>query len=82
MRDSAADTAVAVANKAMAAGAGAAVVGGFTANEIAAFGGLLVAILGLVVQLVFKLLDNSRKAQIHKLRMSGAKFPDDEDDGE
>ena len=80
MRDSAVDTGVVLANKAIAAGASAAVVGGLTANEIAAFGGLLVAVLGLIVQLVFKLLDNSRKAQIHKLRLSGAKFPDDEDD--
>lgn len=80
MRDSAADTVVVLAEKAIAAGASAAVVGGFTANEIAAFGGLLVAVLGLIVQVVFKLLDNSRKAQVHKMRMDGAKSPADEDD--
>ena len=81
MKDQAAEaTIAAVAQKVSAGGGGIALFGGLTANEIAAFGGLAIAGLGLIVQVVFKLLDNRRKSEVHRMRMSGARFPDEDDD--
>lgn len=70
MRDSATEaTLAAVANKITYASGTTAVIGGFTANEVAAFGGLVVAILGLLVQVYFKLKADRREAELHKHRL-------------
>lgn len=46
----------AVANKVTYSGAGGAVFFGMTANEFAAIGGLCIALIGLIVQVTFKLM--------------------------
>jgi ABC-type proline/glycine betaine transport system permease subunit len=75
MKDQAAEaTIAAVAQKVTYGGGGVAFFGGLTANEIAAFGGLFIAFLGLLVQVYFKVLDNRRKAELHKLMLSGRRF--------
>lgn len=63
-------TAAAIASKATQAGAGTAVFGGLTANEFAAFGGLLVAVVGLLVQAYYKRKADKRHAAEHELRMA------------
>ncbi len=76
MKDQAFETTVAaVANKVTYAGGSAAFVGGLTANEFAAVGGLVIAFCGLVVQIIFKLLDNRRKNEVHRLILSGKHTP-------
>jgi len=75
MKDQAAEaTIAAVAQKVAYGGGGVAAFGGLTANEIAAFGGLFIAFLGLLVQVYFKALDNRRKSELHKLMLSGRRF--------
>lgn len=75
MKDQAAEaTIAAVAQKVAYGGGGVAAFGGLTANEIAAFGGLFIAFLGLLVQVYFKVLDNRRKTELHKLMLSGRRF--------
>jgi hypothetical protein len=56
-----------VATTATYAGSGAAVYFGLTANEIAAFGGLLVAVVGLIVTWYYK--HQSFKALLNGLRV-------------
>lgn len=63
-------TMLGIANKSIAAGAGTAIIGGLTANEVAALGGLLVAVLGLLVQIVFKLRADRRAAELHRARLA------------
>lgn len=63
-------TIAAAANKATYSGGGIAIVGGLTANEFAAFGGLLVAVIGLLVQVWFKAKADKRHAEEHELRMT------------
>jgi hypothetical protein len=46
----------AAATKATYGGASGAVFFGLTANEVAALGGLCVAVIGLIIQIVFKIL--------------------------
>lgn len=71
VQDALTDSTIAsVANKATYTGAVSAVYGGLTANEIAAFGGLAVAILGLLIQLLFKVRSDRREAEFHSRRMS------------
>ena len=90
MKDQAIEaTIAAAAQKASVGGGGIALYGGLTANEMAAFVGAAVAVLGLLVQLYFKLKDDrrksddeKRKAELHAMRMSGARFPDDDDEDE
>jgi len=50
------DAVAAVANKVTYSGAGGAVFFGMTANEFAAIGGLCIALIGLIVQVTFKLM--------------------------
>ena len=64
-----ATTIAGIANKATYAGAGGAVYGGLTANEIAAFGGLAVAIVGVLIQLYFKIRADRRDQEFHRDRM-------------
>lgn len=70
-------TVAGIANKATYAGATSALYGGFTANEIAAFGGFAVAVIGLVVQLYFKIRAERRAIELHKRQL--ASFHRDED---
>lgn len=58
-----------IANKATYAGATSALYGGFTANELAAVGGFAVALIGLLVQVWFKLRADRRDAELHKRRL-------------
>jgi ABC-type proline/glycine betaine transport system permease subunit len=50
------DAVAAVANKVTYSGAGGAVFFGMTANEFAAIGGLCIALIGLIVQVTFKIM--------------------------
>jgi ABC-type proline/glycine betaine transport system permease subunit len=50
------DAVAAVANKVTYSGAGGAVFFGMTANEFAAIGGLCIALIGLIVQVTFKVM--------------------------
>ena len=67
----------AAAQKVSAAGGGAALVGGLTANEFAAFGGLFVAIVGVLIQWHYGRKRNQREAEYHAARLMWR-----EDDGE
>lgn len=51
------------ADKITVAAGGAALWGGWTANEYAAFGGLIFAGLGLAVQIYFKIKDDQRRRE-------------------
>jgi hypothetical protein len=59
-----------VATKAIVGGATAALYGGFTATEIAAFGGLLIAFLGLIAKIYF----DYQLLQLAKLQISEDKL--------
>jgi hypothetical protein len=77
VKDQAAEaTIAAVAQKFTVAGGSTAVLGGLTANEIAAFTGALVAVIGLLVQWYYKRKDDRRKDELHRWRMSDVR--DDE----
>jgi hypothetical protein len=81
MKDQAAEAAIAaVAQKASVGGGSVALIGGLTANDLMAFVGAAVAVLGLAVQIYFKRKDDRRKDEIHRMRLSGARFQDDGDD--
>ena len=72
MRDQATEaTIAAVAQKVSAGGGSLALVGGLTANEIAAFGGLLIAAIGLFVQFYYKRKSDRREEEIYRLRVRG-----------
>ena len=60
----------AVANKVTYAGGTSAVIGGLTANEWAAIGGLLIALIGLAIQWYYKRKDDRRNAEEHTARMA------------
>lgn len=63
-------TAVSVATKVTTYGGSAgAMFFGLTANEAAALGGLIVALLGLLVTIIFKVRDDRRAAQRHEAEM-------------
>jgi hypothetical protein len=49
--------------------AGVAVYGGWTANEVAAVGGFIVAVIGLCVQVYYKRKGDRRDAEFHTERM-------------
>lgn len=71
MRQDTVEAAIAaVANKATYTGGGLALYGGWTANELAAIGGLICAVIGLVIQWVFKRRTDRREAEYHTARMS------------
>jgi hypothetical protein len=63
-------TIAAVANKVSVSGGAAAVWGGMTANEIAAFGGLLIAVIGLLVQIYYKRKADKRGELLLKKQLS------------
>lgn len=60
------DAIAAVANKVTYSGAGGAIFFGMTANEFAAIGGLCLALIGLVVQIVFKVMGYREMKQHHQ----------------
>lgn len=70
-------TVASLANKVTYGGGSVALIGGYTANEIAAFGGLIIAAIGLVVQVVFKRRSDKREQLFHDARMRGFKLPGD-----
>lgn len=59
-----------VANKATYAGTASALYGGYTANELAAFGGIAIALLGFLVQLWFKIRADRRQVELHKEQLA------------
>lgn len=71
MKEQAAEaTIAAVANKVTYGGGATAFIGGITASEFAAFGGLLIAVIGLLVQWYYKRKDDKRNQALHDARMS------------
>lgn len=68
-----ANSIAAIAKNTAFAGAGSAMYGGFTANEIAAFGGLLVAVIGVVIQAYFKVRADRRDTELHRERLARLK---------
>ena len=71
MKDQAAEaTIAAVAQKITVVGGSTAVLGGLTANEIAAFTGALVAVIGLLVQWHYKRKDDRRQDELHRARLA------------
>ena len=70
MKDEATEAAIAGVAQKVSFGAGtAAVYGGLTANEIAAFGGLLVAVISVIVQWVYKHKESKRHIQLHAAQL-------------
>ena len=63
------ETIAATAAKVTYAGSGGAVFFGMTANEFAAIGGLCIAAIGLIINIIFKILNHKelkkRNAKIH-----------------
>lgn len=57
------------ANKATYGGSAAAFYGGMTANEIAAYGGLIIAVIGLAVQWYYKRKESRMRSEEHGARM-------------
>lgn len=79
MKDTAADVTLAsIANKATYAGATSALYGGFTANELAAIGGFAVAVIGLIVQVWFKVKADRRDTELHKERLASLRERDED----
>lgn len=62
------DAIAAVANKVTYSGAGGAIFFGLTANEFAAIGGLCIALIGLIVQITFKIM-GYRELKKHHARL-------------
>lgn len=70
MRDQTAETIAAAASKLTYSGGATAVIGGLTASDVAAFVGAIVAVLGLIVQIVFKLRADRRASELHRARLA------------
>lgn len=60
------ETITSVASKATYAGAGGAVFFGMTANEFAAIGGLIIGLIGLIVNVVFRVLAHHEQKAHHR----------------
>lgn len=81
MKEHAADTVTAAAaHKVSAAGGVTALFGGLTANDIAAFGGLLIATIGLLIQWYYKRKADRRADELHHARL--AELREDETAGQ
>lgn len=70
MKDQYAETISSIAPKITYSGGLAAILGGFTASEIAAFVGAAVAVLGLVVQVYFKARSDRREVELHRAQLA------------
>lgn len=82
MKDQAIEATVSsVAGKLAPVGAAVGVIGSLTSTDIAAYGGLLVAVVSAAISIFFKWEDRKRKRELHQWRLSGAKFPDDDSEG-
>lgn len=68
-------TVAGVAQKVGGAGGITAFVGGITANDIAAWGGLLVAVIGLAIQFYYKRRSDRREAELHEERLRELREP-------
>lgn len=66
-------TIASIAQKTTYAGAGVATYGGLTANEIAAFSGALIAFVGLLIQVFFKMREDRRNAEYHRERLANVR---------
>jgi ABC-type proline/glycine betaine transport system permease subunit len=60
------DAIAAIANKVTYSGAGGAIFFGMTANEFAAIGGLCIALIGLIVQVTFKVIGYREMKKHHE----------------
>lgn len=77
MKDQATEAAIAAGAQKVSFGAGTvALYGGMTANEIAAFGGLLIAFVGLCVQVYYKVKHDRRETAWHRERMDRGEHED------
>jgi hypothetical protein len=63
-------TVASVANKVTYGAAGTAFWGGMTANEFAAYGGVLIAVIGLIVQWYYKRKESRMRSEEHGARMA------------
>lgn len=71
MQEQATEAAVAaVAHKVTQAGGAAAVIGWLTVNDIVAIGGLLVAVVGVMIQFYYKRKADRRDAELHAAQMA------------
>lgn len=70
MREQAAEaTIAAIANKVTYGGGGVALWGAYSASDLAAFGGLLIALVGLCIQIYYKRRADRRDAELHAAQM-------------
>lgn len=77
MKEHAADTVIAAAaHKVSTAGGATALLGGLTANDIAAFGGLFIAVVGLLIQWYYKRKADRRADELHQARLAAAREDD------
>jgi hypothetical protein len=73
------DAVMAAIGKNMAVGGGSsALVFGLAASDLAAIGGLLVAIIGLCIQFYYKRRADRRDAELHTVRIAKIRDGDDE----
>ena len=80
VRQEAADATIAsIAGKVTATAAGTAFLGGVSANTVAAIGGLIVAIVGLIVTIFYKHRADKRAEAAHNLRMRRWRGLEDEE---
>ena len=78
MKEHAADTVIAAAaHKVSTAGGATALIGGLTANDIAAFGGLLIAAIGLLIQWYYKRKADRRADELHQARLAELREEDE-----
>lgn len=68
-------TIAAIAQKTMYSGGTVAFLGGVSANSIAAIGGLIVGIIGLVVTVYYKRKEDQRRTQQHEQFLASMKLP-------
>jgi uncharacterized membrane protein len=57
------------AQKVMVGGGAGALYGGLTANDIASFSGVLIALLGMLVHWYYKHKQDRRNAELHRVRL-------------
>ena len=81
MKDQATEAAIAgVAQKVTMIGGSAAFFGGLTANELAAFGGLLVGFIGLLIQWYYKRKEIRLRKEFYTAQLHRRYVPDDLDE--
>lgn len=73
-------TVAAIANKTTVAGGGIAVLGGLTASDTAAYGGLAVAVISVLVQWFYKARADRRAGELHRARLTRIQDEGEEDD--